>query len=340
MSRTPYRVWISEIMLQQTQVATVIPYFNRFMARFPDIATLAGAAPEDVMAHWAGLGYYARARNLHGTAIRILNEFGGHFPETIESLESLPGIGRSTAGAIASLGMGQWAPILDGNVKRVLCRHVGIEGWPGETTVTRRLWKLSESLTPQHRPADYNQAMMDLGATVCVKRQPECMRCPLQTDCIAHQMDKTAQIPAAKPAKLKPVRHCFMLVLLNGDRNVWLETRPPSGIWGGLRCLPEFDSLDDVQVWGIQQGITMAAFRQLPMRRHSFSHYDLDYTPLILSSSGLATPTKIADSGWYSMVNPGGLPTPVRRLLQDISRSFQNGDLPETGLTTEKGSGL
>lgn len=323
--RTPYRVWISEIMLQQTQVATVIPYFTRFMARFPDIATLAGAEPEAVMAHWAGLGYYARARNLHDTAIRVMNEFGGHFPQSPDALASLPGIGRSTAGAIASLGMGLWAPILDGNVKRVLCRHAGIAGWPGEAAVSRHLWKLSEGLTPRHRPGDYNQGMMDLGATLCVKHHPECPRCPLQTDCIAYREGQTARIPGPKPAKSKPVRHCFMMVLMNANRNVWLETRPPRGIWGGLLSLPEFDSLDGLLAWNLEPRIDRDACIHWPTRRHSFTHFDLEYTPVMVTTSGQDVPPAGKEAGWHPMDDANGLPTPVRRLLQELSQSIQCG---------------
>ena len=197
--RSPYRVWISEIMLQQTQVATVIPYFTRFMACFPNIATLAEAELDEVIAHEEEPGYSALPRNLHKAAITLLETFGGNFPETVESVQLLPGIGRSTAGAIVSLGMGRWAPILDGNVKRVLCRHAGIDGWPGEAAITRQLWQLSETLTPQHRPADYNQGMMDLGATLCTKHNPDCTHCPLKVDCVARREGKTDTIPAAKP---------------------------------------------------------------------------------------------------------------------------------------------
>ena len=316
--RNPYRVWISEIMLQQTQVATVIPYFLRFMDRFPDVAALAGAPLDEVIAHWAGLGYYARARNLHRAAVRLTQQFDGRFPEDVESIQTLPGIGRSTAGAIVSLGMNRRASILDGNVKRVLCRYAGIEGWPGELAITRQLWELGEALTPHARVADYNQAMMDLGAMVCAKRRPACMGCPLESACIARRLERIAAIPAAKPRRQAPVRQCFMLVLQDREQRFWLETRPPTGIWGGLRSLPEFESLDVLQFWCSQHGVAMDRLECLPRRRHDFSHYHLDFVPVMGSAQPASSVAETSEAGWFSLADAGGLPAPVRRLLLDI----------------------
>jgi A/G-specific adenine glycosylase len=326
-ARNPYRVWISEIMLQQTQVATVVPYFERFMARFPDVATLAAAPVDEVIALWAGLGYYARARNLHKAAKVLMERHGGKFPKDLEALQALPGIGRSTAGAILSLGLGLRAAILDGNVKRVLCRYAGLAGWPGETRIDRELWRLSETCTPAERVADYNQAMMDLGAMVCVKRAPACGTCPLASGCVARREGLTEAIPAPKPRREQPVRRCLMLVLLNGRGEVWLEKRPPVGIWGGLRSLPEFEDEADLKDWCQRQNIGTAGWERLPERRHTFSHYHLDFTPVLLRAappgSAVAEDT---GAGWFRPEAAEGLPAPVRRLLRDLAEASAGPD--------------
>ena len=205
---TPYRVWVSEIMLQQTQVSTVIPYFLRFMGRFPDLKRLAGATEDEVLGHWSGLGYYARARNLQKAAQSVMREHSGGLPADLDALVKLPGIGRSTAGAILSLAFGIRAPILDGNVKRVLCRYAGIEGWPGDVQTADELWQVSAALTPCERVADYTQAMMDLGATVCTRGKPACVRCPLQNACVALRTGRTGELPMPRPQKDLPVRRC------------------------------------------------------------------------------------------------------------------------------------
>lgn len=316
----PYRVWVSEIMLQQTQVATVIPFFERFMARFPEVAALAAADVDDVIALWAGLGYYARARNLHRAARCVVERHGGRFPEDIEALRALPGIGRSTAGAILSLGMGQRAPILDGNVKRVLCRYAGLKGWPGETRIDRELWRLSDLYTPAERVSEYNQAMMDLGAMVCLKRGPFCTACPLRADCAARRDGLTEAIPAPRPRQTPPVRRCLMLVLRNGLGEVWLEKRPPAGIWGGLRSLPEFESEIDLLSWCAGKHIDAPRIERLPERRHTFSHYRLDFVPVIVRADPpFRNIAEDSGHGWFRPEQAHGLPAPIKRLLLEIA---------------------
>jgi len=312
--RDPYRVWVSEIMLQQTQVATVIPYFQRFMARFPDIAHLAAADLDEVIGLWAGLGYYARARNLHRAAQHLLEHHEAVFPKSLTALEALPGIGRSTAGAILSLGYGQRAAILDGNVKRVLCRFAGVEGWPGEAGVNRRLWELSESLTPLERVADYNQAMMDLGAMVCTRARPACTACPLTASCKARQMESAHCLPTPRPRREMPVRQCFFLLLRDSDGRVWLETRPPAGIWGGLKCLPEFPSREALMVWCQSRQIDHEATIPLPERRHTFSHYHLDFVTVAGYANGFGGVAE-SSGGWVHPEQAIGLPAPIKSLL-------------------------
>lgn len=219
-ARTPYTVWVSEVMLQQTQVATVIPYFERFMARFPDVRTLADAPLDAVLAHWSGLGYYSRARNLHRAAQQIRDRHGGVFPEDMDAIAALPGIGRSTAGAILAQALGQRHAILDGNVKRVLTRHRAIAGWPGQSAVERRLWEIAEAETPHARVADYTQAIMDLGAMVCTRARPRCGACPVADDCAARAAGTVSRYPAPKPRKTLPVRQTRMLLVTNGEGEV------------------------------------------------------------------------------------------------------------------------
>ncbi len=317
--RNPYQVWVSEIMLQQTQVATVIPYYQKFVARFPDIDSLAHADLDEVIAHWAGLGYYARARNLHRAAIQLQHVHGGNFPDDIECLQALPGIGRSTAGAILSLGLNRRAAILDGNVRRVLCRYKGIEGWPGATAATRQLWALSDSLTPVARIADYNQAMMDLGSMVCTRSQPDCDSCPLASPCVARQTDRTQTIPAPRPGRTMPVRECFMLVLRDPEHRVWLEKRPPAGIWGGLKSLPEFASFDDLIAWCIPRRIELDQLELMTRRRHTFSHYHLDFRPVLGVASAFDSVSEHRNCGWFHPEHSVGLPAPIKKLLTELS---------------------
>lgn len=315
---TPYRVWLSEVMLQQTQVSSVIEYFNRFVGRFPNIQALANAELDEVLQYWAGLGYYARARNLYKTA-HIVNSNGGEFPQTVTELCSLPGIGRSTAGAILSIACGQSQPILDGNVKRVLTRFHAIPGWPGETKVAAQLWAISTHYTPQQRCGDYTQAIMDLGATLCTRSKPQCDICPIAGGCQAKNHGLIHQIPEPKPGKKLPVKQLYLLLLQDSQQRILLKKRPPTGIWGGLWSLPEFADVQQMQDWCLQQGYLLNQINTLPCRRHSFSHYHLDYTPLIATAQNPINCVMEADGTvWYktSEMHLLGLPAPIKRLLQ------------------------
>lgn len=324
--RTPYRVWVSEVMLQQTQVATVIPYFERFMARFPDVIRLADAPLDDVLHHWSGLGYYARARNLHKAARLIRDQYAGVFPVSFDAVQELPGIGRSTAGAILALACDQRHSILDGNVKRVLARFHAVSGWPGNAKVLERLWQLAEAATPDQRVAAYTQAMMDLGATVCRRGRPQCDACPVQTACAAHRQGTTAAYPAARPRKALPVRATHMLMLRNADGSVLLQQRPPTGIWGGLWSFPELEDRQSLGHWCEQTlGRTCADIQAWPVVRHTFSHFHLDITPLLVdlgenrADAVLEGPATV----WYNTrtSNRRGLAAPVQRLLEQLQHN-------------------
>lgn len=317
---TPYRVWISEVMLQQTQVSTVIPYFERFMARFPCVETLAGASLDEVLAYWAGLGYYARARNLHRCAQLLMEAHNGVFPDAIESVEALPGIGRSTAGAILSLSRGARHPILDGNVKRVLARYHAIPGWPGRAAVLKTLWAHSEAVTPHTRPAAFNQAMMDLGATICTRR-PVCAQCPLRAGCQAYAQGDPQAYPEPKPKRAKPHRDTRMLII-NGDAGTLLIRRPTRGIWGGLWCLPECDLSADPSVWAREHlGLEITPQAPGPTLRHEFTHYSLTIHPLPAQLTA-APAVQAAEHLWYNptTAQQGGVPAPVQRLLNRQER--------------------
>jgi len=322
---SPYRVWVSEIMLQQTQVQTVIPYYERFMQRFPAIDDLADAGIDEVLKNWSGLGYYARARNMHRAAQIIRDDHGGKFPTSIDAIELLPGIGRSTAGAILALAFGQRHAILDGNVKRVLSRHAAIDGWPGKSDVAATLWQLSDKYTPIARVSHYTQAIMDLGATVCTRARPRCNECPVRSDCVAHALDKVSDYPVKKAQKAKPLRETTMVMAV-ADNAVYLERRPPSGIWGGLWSFPELEP-DHVEDWcrRIANGATVVP-QKLQTVRHSFSHYDLDIHPVVVRLQQAST--SVADSGdmtWYQLDQqaPGGIAAPVRKLIDSL-RDFDN----------------
>lgn len=320
--RSPYRVWVSEIMLQQTQVAVVIPYFERFMVRFPDLIDLAEADLEAVLAHWSGLGYYARARNLHRAAREIRDQHGGRFPADLTAVQALPGIGRSTAGAILSLACGQRHPILDGNVKRVLTRHFGIEGWPGKSDVLARLWGLAERCTPAERVGDYNQGMMDLGATLCTRHRPACQDCPLSEHCIAHRQGRQSELPTPKPTKTLPKRETLMLVVRNANGEILMEQRPPTGIWGGLWSLPETTAETTPEQWCLTHfSVKPSQVEMLPQRRHTFSHYRLNIHVAALRVETI--PDSVAersDRRWESIATARrlGLPAPVSRILMEI----------------------
>ncbi len=326
---TPYRVWISEIMLQQTRVETVRGYFDRFMQRFPDVATLAAADIDEVLGLWSGLGYYARARNLHRAAQSMVAEHGGEVPDDPAVLTGLPGIGRSTAGAILSLGHGRHHAILDGNVKRVLARHAGVEGWPGRTPVQRSLWAIAEERTPAARTAAYNQAMMDLGAMVCLRR-PVCDACPVAADCSARRTGRTADIPAPKPKREIPRRETVALVIQRGeDGAILLERRPPSGIWGGLWSLPEFVDDADLKSW-VATRFGDVDLEPLTPVEHAFTHFRLRIHPRRVHLSGAVDGVREgADHGWYLPDDaPGGLPAPIRRLADRLGGAPQTADLP------------
>ncbi len=304
----PYRVWISEIMLQQTRVETVIPYFHRFIETFPDICALAAAGQDQVLGLWSGLGYYARARNLHKAAITLCERYGGEMPPSREALEALPGIGRSTAAAILSIGFDLPEPILDGNVKRVLCRYHGVEGWPGRSAVVRQLWRHAEQHMPQQQCGLYTQAMMDLGASLCSRHQPACGECPVAGGCVACKEGRADELPQPKPGKKLPQRSCSMAILHNGGGALWMERRPEQGIWGGLWSFPEMASvaewkeLQKPQTW--------------PVLRHTFTHFKLEITPLYCE---LDQPVYTAPQGeWVTLdaLEQRGIAAPVRRLIE------------------------
>ena len=317
--KSPYRVWVSEIMLQQTQVVTVIPYYQRFMARFPDLLSLAEAPLDEVLHHWTGLGYYARARNLHKAAQVVRDEHGGQFPVTFEQVAALPGIGRSTAGAILSLALGQHHAILDGNVKRVLTRWLAEPGWPGEKKVEERLWRWAEQLTPQQGVSEYNQAMMDLGASLCSRSKPQCHLCPLQEDCQAAASGQPTTFPHPKPQKKAlPQKSVYLLLLQQADE-LWLEQRPPQGIWGGLYSFPEFATLEAAEAWLLSQGAHDCSLTPLASFRHTYSHYHLDITPLLAHCSHPLPPRSMegARQLWYNLKQPAnvGLSAATVKLL-------------------------
>lgn len=319
-NRTLYRVWVSEIMLQQTQVVTVIPYFERFMARFPSIQSLANANQDEVLHLWTGLGYYARARNLHKSAQIIRDEYDNQFPEQFELVLALPGIGRSTAGAILAQALGQQHVILDGNVKRVLTRLYAIDGWPGKKDIENQLWTLAKSLTPETQLTDYTQAIMDLGATACA-RKPNCTACPVIDLCEAYRQGDVTPFPTPKKRKTLPVKATHMLVLHNKAGEVLLQKRPPSGIWGGLWSLPEYNetNIDHIQQWCEQQlGLLIDNIQSQPLFRHTFSHFHLDITPIACQVKNPANHVmEAANRVWYNTQQPEslGLPAPVLKIL-------------------------
>jgi A/G-specific adenine glycosylase len=323
---TPYRVWVSEIMLQQTQVATVIPYYQRFMSRFPDLATLANTSVDEVLHLWSGLGYYARGRNLHRAAQQIIEEYNGLFPDNIDNLINLPGIGRSTAGAILALAANQHQAILDGNVKRVLARFAAIDGWPGRPAVQDQLWQLATELTPKRRVSAYTQAIMDLGATLCTRRQPACDQCPLRSNCQAHALRRTHELPSPKPRKTLPVRQTHMLILVNDQGHILLQKRPPSGIWGGLWSLPEYTDSHNGSIhhWAQQQlGYTISTTETGQPLRHTFSHFHLDITPVLARINHTHRVMDASHCLWYNSDHPEslGMAAPIKKLLARVNSS-------------------
>lgn len=324
-TRDPYRIWVSEIMLQQTQVVAVMRYYARFMERFPDVRALAAADADEVLRLWAGLGYYSRARNLHACAKRVVDLHGGEFPRDPAALAELPGIGRSTAAAIAAFAFGRKAAILDGNVKRVLARVFGIEGFAGDRVVEQRLWQLAESLLPDEDIEAYTQGLMDLGATICVRQRPHCERCPLAADCVARTTGRTGQLPAARPRREVPQRQTAMLVLRDGDR-VLLERRPAVGIWGGLWSLPQL-LVDDARDRLAEQvaarfGLQVRAIEPLAPFQHGFTHFRLEVFAWLVdvqaaTDGSVHSAHDAAGVRWWpaARLADAGMPQPVKQLL-------------------------
>ena len=338
-----YRVWLSEIMLQQTQVATVIPYYRRFVTSFPGVAALAAASEDEVLAHWSGLGYYSRARNLHRAAQFIMQRHGGEFPRHHDDILALPGIGRSTAAAICALAFHERRAILDGNVKRVLARYCAIEGSTGKKEVEMQLWLQAEILLPQCDIAVYTQGMMDLGATTCTRAKPKCDACPVRKDCAAFQSGRVAQLPTPRPRKALPEKHSTFLLLLNGS-DILLEKRPGSGIWGGLWCLPQFDDGQSALAWCMRRGIAVnkSARRSraggnpvdltnhceaLPVLTHTFTHFKLHIAPLLVQATHKPGQAQEPGSVWLDMEEAlrAAIPTPVRKLIEKLHLRFVKG---------------
>ena len=310
-------------MLQQTQVAAVRPYFERFVERFPDVRTLAAAGLDEVLHLWSGLGYYARARNLHRAAGLICSEHGGELPRSFAGLASLPGVGRSTAGAILALSFGKRYPILDGNVRRVLARYFGLAGGEGTSEAIRRLWELSERCTPAARVADYTQAIMDLGATVCVRSRPLCAVCPLAAGCRARRTGRQQELPGARSARARRTRSVFMVVALDENGGVLLERRPDSGVWGGLWCLPEFDTASAAQAF-VRHSLVTRGIEPQPLStvEHAFTHFRLVISPLLVRCAGAVADVEEGASVWYNIGAPAriGLPAPITALLAGLAR--------------------
>ena len=317
-NKTPYRVWVSEIMLQQTQVKTVIPYYQRFMESFPTLTDLANADQDEVLSHWSGLGYYSRARNLHKAAKIAQQDHDGDLPKTLDEMMQLPGIGRSTAGAILAISRKQPTPIQDGNVRRVLSRLFAIDGDLSKADKQRQLWQIATELTPIKRVDDYTQAIMDLGATLCTRTKAECSHCPFMNDCQAHVQDRVAELPNKKAKKQTPLREARFLFWFDGDE-LFMEQRPQSGIWGGLWVPPSFDSDSALTNYLISEGVS-ADLEQLDAYRHVFSHYKLDIIPIFMTAKRTQ---RIAEGNqrWQTAQAwlKAGLPAPIKQLLQDIS---------------------
>lgn len=339
-TRNAYRIWLSEIMLQQTQVAAVIPYYDRFLTRFPDVFSLAAAPPDAVMSHWSGLGYYSRARNLHRCAQRVVAEYDGVFPTDPALLAELPGIGRSTAAAIAAFAHGVRAAILDANVKRVLTRVFGIDGYPSAKPVEDALWLRAQALLPDDGIEPYTQGLMDLGATLCTRSKPACDRCPLLPRCVAYASDRVAILPMRKKKPAVPHKQVAMLVIVD-NKQVLLQQRPDSGIWGGLLSLPEVDGQiafnpeqtpDPMQ---FAQSVTrivapfggIASCEQLPSFSHGFTHFKLQITPYRISLARRLTPIGQNNHVWYmqNQLAAAPLPAPVKKLLLAL---FETLDIP------------
>ena len=345
-TRDAYRIWLSEIMLQQTQVGTVIPYYRRFLQCFPDMQSLASASLDEVMAQWSGLGYYSRARNLHKAAHRIVGEYGGIFPEEVDVIRQLPGVGRSTAAAIVVFAFGKRAAILDGNVKRIFSRCFGIEGYPGEKHVEMQLWQIAEALLPKRDESsverdieDYTQALMDLGATVCTRAHPRCGSCPLRLECIAFRDNHIHRLPTPRPRKVLPERETALLLMVAQGR-ILLEKRPNTGIWGALWSLPEMQMNENVIEYCMRLGINVRPISQMGAFTHTFTHFRLRIHPLILrvisGSPGHLSPAALPQSGnqWVWMMPEDALkaaiPSPVRKVLLQYASRTEFLEIPAT----------
>ena len=351
---TPYRVWVSEVMLQQTRVAAVIPYFERFTVRFPDVGALAAAEVDEVLNLWSGLGYYARGRNLHAAARAVRADHGGRFPETFEALVALPGIGRSTAGAILALACGQRYPILDGNAKRVLARFHAVAGWPGETAVRDRLWALAERHTPHRRVGDYTQAIMDLGATLCTRTRPGCLLCPVADGCRARAAGDPTGYPAPQPKRAYPTREKLLVVMRDAAGRVLVERRPPTGIWGGLWSFPEASADlahgDAAAAAARRQGLRPGRARALAPIEHGFTHFRLRATPVVVSVEPVAD--RVADGQAVRWIDPevsagdggdgggGGVDGAGDRYGAGGTRGAAGADAPNIGLAAAVGAVL
>jgi A/G-specific adenine glycosylase len=312
----PYKIWLSEIMLQQTQVAAVVPYFGRFLERFPTLDSLASASEEEVLRLWSGLGYYARARNLHAAARAVAAV--GRFPETADAIAALPGVGRSTAAAIAAFAFGERAAILDGNVKRVLARVFAIEGWPGKSKIEKRLWALAERLVPKRGIAAYTQGLMDLGATVCLKRNPACERCPVHAACAARATGRVDEIPAPRPAKPLPVKRATWLVLIRAGE-VLLEKRPSRGLWGGLWVFPE-KRRSAIASQCRSLGCHLGRVTALAPLEHGFTHFRLKIQPVLCRISKTGAGSQNAARIWLPLdeAREAAIPAPVRILIDRL----------------------
>ena len=331
--RDAYKIWVSEIMLQQTRVETVIPYYEKFVQHFPTVDTLAAADIDEVLHLWTGLGYYARARNLHKAAQKVVAEYKGQFPKQLEQVVALPGIGRSTAAAILALSFHQAHAILDGNVKRVLARCFTIEGWPGSSSVEQQLWQQADALLPEHKYAEYTQAMMDLGATLCTRNNPSCSNCPVQTNCEAFVQQRQAEFPTPKPSKKIPLREVTVAIIQDRqDDSIWLEKRPPAGIWGGLYSFPEFKDADEFKIWlNKQNKNSVLTSQSLPIISHTFSHFRLLMRPMLIQIDKKPNGVMEDDLGvWYKLTDQEmghkigqkvGLAAPVKKALEQVLNS-------------------
>jgi A/G-specific adenine glycosylase len=321
---TPYRIWVSEIMLQQTQVATVVPYFERFVTHFPTLQDLASAALDEVLIHWAGLGYYSRAKNLHQTAQIIVHEHHGRFPNTLETLTALPGIGRSTAGAVLVFAYGQKAAILDGNVKRIFIRLHHLEMSTQDRAAEKILWPIAEHYLPNHHIQSYTQSLMDLGASVCLRRRPLCQKCPLSNQCLAYQHNATDRLPLPKKQKKLPLKKVFFLMIQNQDKHILLVKRPPVGIWSNLWSVPELSKLSELT--SLSESLSLNSVqiqKKLPVFKHTFTHFQLEITPLISQCDPSIASLAEKKQTWVSqsILKNYGMPKPVDTLLHQLFES-------------------